>query len=665
MNEELQSANEELETSKEELQSLNEELQTVNAQLHAKIMELEGNNNDLSNLLGSTDLAVIFLDPELRIRRFTSAVHDLVDLIPGDVGRPIADLAQKFTGPDLRDDARTVLAHLVPADAEVQSASGRWYLRRTLPYRTSDNRIDGVVVTFIDISDRQAAARAVAESQARMQAVIEQMPTAVVLLDAPGGRLTLANRRAATMFGHPFPLPFLHAEWAAAHAAFRGFHPSGRALAADEWPLARTLATGEPVMEAEVVFQQPDGSRGVLLASAGPILGPDGRMAAVVATFWDVTQLKHAALALKQSEERFRLLVENAQDFAIVMIDLEKRIASWNIGAERITGWTDAEIVGQPAAMLFTPEDQAAGVPSAEIERARSTGRALDERWHIRKDGSLFWASGTMTAVRDDAGVLQGFVKVMRDITERVNTEQRLREALQQAETLQSDAESANRAKDDFIATVSHELRTPLNTIRLWSGMLASGRVPAPDAAEGIRMIDRAALSQQQLIDDLLDISRMASGKLRLNMRPTRIGQAIQAAIEAVQPTAAGARRRARRGAERGSGHRRGRSGPHAAGRLEPAQQCGEVHRARRARARARHAQGRHRRDPRGRHRHRHCAGGDRARVRPLLAGAGRHHAHPPRPRDRARDRSTTGGASRRRGLAPKAPARDTVRLSS
>ena len=539
MNEELQSANEELETSKEELQSLNEELQTVNAQLHAKILELEGNNNDLSNLLGSTDVAVIFLDTELRVRRFTPAVHDLVDLIPGDVGRPIGDLAQKFTGPDLRDDANTVLAHLAPADAEVQSASGRSYLRRTLPYRTNDNRIAGVVVTFIDISGRKEGERAVAEAKARMQAVIEQMPTAVILLDAPSGRLMLANRRAADLFGHPFPLPFLHAEWVAVHAAFRGIHDSGRALAAEEWPLARTLATGEPLMDQEVCFQQRDGSRGVLLASAGPVLGPDGRMAAVVATFWDVTHLKRAAVALQQSEERFRLLVENAHDFAIIMFDLNGCVASWNIGAERITGWTDAEIIGQPAAVLFTPEDQAAGVPMGELERARTSGRALDERWHIRKDGSRFWASGTMTAVRDAGGTLQGFVKVMRDITDRVNTEQRLREALEKAEALQSEAEGANRAKDDFIATVSHELRTPLNTIRLWSGMLASGRVPGPDAAEGIRMIDRAALSQQQLIDDLLDISRMASGKLRLNMRATRIGQAIQAAIEAVQPTAA------------------------------------------------------------------------------------------------------------------------------
>ncbi len=538
MNEELQSANEELETSKEELQSLNEELHTVNAQLQAKIVELEESNNDLSNLLGSTDVAVIFLDPELRVRRFTPAVNDLVDLIPGDVGRPIGDLAQKFTGPDLRHDARVVLAHLVPADAEVQSASSRWYLRRTLPYRTADNRIDGVVVTFIDITARKQAERQVAEAQARLQAVIEQLPVGVVLVEAPSGRLVLANRRAATLFGHPFPLPFLHAEWAAAHAAFRGFRPQGGALAAGDWPLARALTTGEAVADEEIAFLRPDGERGVMLASASPITGAGERVVAVVATFSDVTHVKRAALALEQSEERFRLLVENAQDFAIFMIDREQRIATWNVGGERITGWSESEIVGQPSGVLFTPEDRAARAPSLEIETALATGRALDERWHLRKDGSRFWASGTLTAVRDASGALLGFVKVMRDITDRRQTEERLREALQTAEALQSSAESANRAKDEFIATVSHELRTPLNTIRLWSSMLASGRVAGAEMQEGVHMIDRAALAQQQLIDDLLDISRMASGKLRLHIRPTRIGDAIAAAVDAVRPMA-------------------------------------------------------------------------------------------------------------------------------
>lgn len=156
INEELQSTDEELETSKEELQSLNEELTTVNSQLQTKMEEAEGATNDLTSLLSSTDIAVLFLDLQLRIRRYTPAIRDLVDLIPSDVGRPLADLAQKFTDPNLLADVRSVLEHLAPIERELASHSGNWYLRRILPYRTGDNRIDGVVVTFVNVTDRRS-----------------------------------------------------------------------------------------------------------------------------------------------------------------------------------------------------------------------------------------------------------------------------------------------------------------------------------------------------------------------------------------------------------------------------------------------------------------------------------------------------------------------------
>src|SRR5581483_8132407 len=140
INEELQSANEELETGKEELQALNEELVTVNAQLQNKLTELEAITNDLDNLLSSTNIAVVFLDTQLKVRRFTPAISDLLELLPADIGRPLAHLAQKFSDGDLIADATSVLARLAPLEAEALSHSGRWYLRRTLPYRTDDNR---------------------------------------------------------------------------------------------------------------------------------------------------------------------------------------------------------------------------------------------------------------------------------------------------------------------------------------------------------------------------------------------------------------------------------------------------------------------------------------------------------------------------------------------
>jgi two-component system CheB/CheR fusion protein len=151
-NEELQSSNEELTTSKEEMQSLNEELQTVNMELQAKVDELSRSNNDMKNLLNSTDIATLFLDNELKVRRFTTQATKIIKLIPGDVGRPITDLASDLLYPELAADAAEVLRKLSFAERPVNARDGRWFTVRIMPYRTLDDRIDGVVITFGDIT---------------------------------------------------------------------------------------------------------------------------------------------------------------------------------------------------------------------------------------------------------------------------------------------------------------------------------------------------------------------------------------------------------------------------------------------------------------------------------------------------------------------------------
>lgn len=161
ISEQLRNTNEELEAVKEELQSVNEELTVVNAQLQGKMLELDVLTTDLDNLLGCTDMAIVFLDAELNVRRFTPGINDLLGLISADIGRSVAHLAQKFSGADLIADAEHVLAKRVPLESEVHSHSGRWYLRRMLPYRTADERIAGVIVAFIDISTHKLAAQSI------------------------------------------------------------------------------------------------------------------------------------------------------------------------------------------------------------------------------------------------------------------------------------------------------------------------------------------------------------------------------------------------------------------------------------------------------------------------------------------------------------------------
>jgi signal transduction histidine kinase/ActR/RegA family two-component response regulator len=163
----------------------------------------------------------------------------------------------------------------------------------------------------------------------------------------------------------------------------------------------------------------------------------------------------------------------------------------------------------------------------------------MDERWQVRKGGTPFWANGVLSVARDESGSVIGFVKILRDSTEQKETEDRLHAATHTAAEAQASAEAANHAKDDFISMISHELRTPLNTMRLWVRLLGNEALPDKDRLEGRRTLERAIIAQQQLIDDLLDVSRIATGKLRLDLRPTRLAEAIKTAIEAVRPIAA------------------------------------------------------------------------------------------------------------------------------
>ena len=152
-NEELQSTNEELTTSKEEMQSMNEELQTVNAELQSKVDEFSRVNNDMKNLLNSTDIATLFLDKNLNIRRFTNEATKIFKLIKGDVGRPFTDLVTDLIYPELAEDALEVLRSLVFIEKQIPSKDGRWFSIRVMPYRTYDDRIDGLVITFINHTD--------------------------------------------------------------------------------------------------------------------------------------------------------------------------------------------------------------------------------------------------------------------------------------------------------------------------------------------------------------------------------------------------------------------------------------------------------------------------------------------------------------------------------
>jgi len=347
----------------------------------------------------------------------------------------------------------------------------------------------------------------------------------------------------------------------------------------------------------------------------------------------------------RRTEDIYRKAIEEIRDYAIFLTDAHGIVTTWNVGAQHILGYTEEEIVGKDGSKLFTLEDRGKLVPEKELATAASTGRAEDERWHVRRDGSRFWASGVVTSVRDHNGDLIGFVKVMRDMTERnklteerdrffalsmdmlaivhlngsfqrVNPafqetlgfseeellamtlfdlvhpedldntlngykklaagepiqlmENRLRckdatykwvawsyfpvpedgvvfgvgrdttDVRRMSEVLQLRArelEDANRIKDEFLATMSHELRTPLTSILGWSRLIDSHKLSENEREHAVRVIQRNAEIQSKLIEDLLDVSRIITGKLKMEFQPVSFAAITEGVINSMRPS--------------------------------------------------------------------------------------------------------------------------------
>jgi PAS domain S-box-containing protein len=235
----------------------------------------------------------------------------------------------------------------------------------------------------------------------------------------------------------------------------------------------------------------------------------------------DLTAQREYIEALRQSEERFRLLVDSVKDYAIFMLDPQGFIVSWNPGAARIKGYTHDEIVGRHFSVFYVPEEAAAGKPARELAIARQLGTVEDEGWRVCKDGSKFWANVIITAVYDEARRLRGFAKVTRDLTER-----RRREELER---------SGERMRA-FLATLAHELRNPLAPVRNAVGTMQMETNLSPVVARARDLIDRQVTHLTRLVDDLLDIGRIMSDKVELRISHVDLAELIARAIEAARP---------------------------------------------------------------------------------------------------------------------------------
>lgn len=229
-------------------------------------------------------------------------------------------------------------------------------------------------------------------------------------------------------------------------------------------------------------------------------------------------------------------IISSAED-AIVSKDLNGIVTSWNKAAEDLFGYTSEEMVGQPISLLI-PFDHPDEEPQILARIRRGERIAHYETQRIRKGGEVIDVSLTVSPIRDATGRIIGASKIARNITDQKRAAAREREALHQAHQARKQAEEASRTKDEFLATISHELRTPMTAIVGWSRLLLSGQLRADLQQRALETIDRNARSQAQLIEDLLDVSRIVSGKLRVDLKPVDLGSVVLAAVEAIRPSA-------------------------------------------------------------------------------------------------------------------------------
>ncbi|HEX8619712.1 MAG TPA: PAS domain S-box protein [Thermoanaerobaculia bacterium] len=282
----------------------------------------------------------------------------------------------------------------------------------------------------------------------------------------------------------------------------------------------------------ELTYIRKDGTRFPAIVSVTALRDVEQAIIGYLLIGTDNSARKQVEEKLRWTEQSFRLMVESVSDYAIVMLNPEGCISTWNTGAQRIKGYQTEEIVGRHFSTFYTADDIDGGKPQHDIEQAAINGRYEDEGWRIRKDGTLFWANVVFTAIRDQNGGLRGYAKLTRDLTERNKVEAILTDA-------RALAEKANLAKSDFLSSMSHELRSPLNAILGFAQLMESDSpAPTPAQSESIIQILNAGWYLLELINEILDLATIESGKLSMSVEPVSLNELLLECHAMIEPLA-------------------------------------------------------------------------------------------------------------------------------
>ena len=785
-NEELQSINEELETAKEELESSNEELATLNDELQNRNLELTKLNDDLNNLHISTNIPILFLGRDLRIRRFTPQAERALNLVATDVGRPISNIKLKLNIPDLESLIVEVIETITVNEREVRDDEGRWYLMRMRPYKTADNKIDGAVIALVDIdalkrfevelleardyaeaiirtardpllvlnaelrvitgnpafyrdfkvesadweggliyevgnrqwdipelrelledivpnnsffndfvvthdfehlgrrtmllnarrlddlsgqpsrillgiqdvTDRLEFQAAVQRSETRYRRLFEASKDGVLIVDPESRKILDANpfmsellnytreellgrelfeigllrdeemnreafrellhqgfiryedlplvtregrrrdvefvsnlyseageaiiqcnirditqrkrienvlresedryrtlfdlgsvavyscditgvikefnRRAVELWGRE-PVPGDTDERFC--GSFKLFRTDGSFMPHAQCPMADVLTGKIPeARDAEVLIERPDGSRITVIVNIRPLKNEQGEVTGVINCFFDITERKRAEEALRESETRFRELAD-AMPQIVWSARPDGYVDYYNKRWYDYSGLNEGDEQESWNPILH-PDDLQRSVDTYFDCIRESKPFQIEYRFKDRFHGGYRWFMGRALPIKNEQGHILRWFGTCTDIDDVKRAEVEREKLLANESAALAQAEAANRVKDEFLATISHELRTPLNAMMGWADMLRRGELDGSAAIHAAETIARNARLQNQLISDLLDVSRIVSGKVRLQRRAVELYQIIEAAIDTVRPVA-------------------------------------------------------------------------------------------------------------------------------
>ena len=501
INEELRSATEELETSKEELYSVNEELTTLNHELKEKVDEVSRANSDLQNLMESTKIAVLFLDRQMNIKRFTPSATELFNVIPTDLGRPLAHLTHRLDANDLTNTARQVLLSLQPVERAIRGTGGRQYLTRIHPYRSVEDRIDGVVITFLDVTALKEAEESLRMRETMLRLAERAADAGVWELDVPSGRMHLSDD-SRVLLGVPASVddPSLDEWLARIHAGDRGVVTTA---------ITRTLRDGA---DLNVEFRVNHPTRGLRwmwqLGRAEP--DASGRARSLAGITIDVTARRRTEAALRASEERFRLALRSAP---VMMLNQDTELRyTWGY---MLGG--NIEFVGKTDHDLFAVDEADRLVGLKREVLASGAGRRAEVALTVA--GKVRHYDLAIEPIRQDGAVV-GLTSAAIDVTSSKLAELALR--------------TTDRHKDELLASVAHELRNPLTALRAALDVHThAGEDPATiDAAR--ELMDRQVVQLTRLVDDLLDVSRFADGRAPLQIEHVPVASLVEAGRAAV-----------------------------------------------------------------------------------------------------------------------------------